>query len=339
MSDYSPFRSGYKISDIKKSPVKDLKKQAQYREQYEKWPKEQKVADFPTHIDLELSSACNLHCPMCHTVYINDPSFTKFKEERMKDSLMDFDLFQSIINEATQSKYFFSIKLNYRGESTIHPQIVEMIDYARYKGVYDIMLNTNGNYELVLTEQMINAGLTWLSVSLDAIKPETYKRVRCGGDYYLAYANALNMCRFADRLHLQVTFVDQKINHKEKDDFVKFWKQMPVHKVTTGDFYNPGELIKNVTAFTAKKYVKSDKFTCPQLWQRIMVLNSGKLYPCCHVFEEPEDLYLGKFPDVSIKEAWNSEKLANIRKIHATGEYRKVDTCSRCAYPKSLVRE
>lgn len=331
---YSPFRAGY--TPILKGQFRDDELFKQYRLQYEQWPKEHILGDFPTHIDLELSSACNLHCPMCHTVYIHDPSFKKFKEQRLKESLMDFDMFKRAIDEAVQYKHFFSIKLNYRGESTIHPQIVDMIRYAKSKGVYEIMLNSNGNHPTSLLDEMVEAGLTWLSISLDAIRPATYERVRAGGNFYEAYASAIYMCKFHKKLHLQVSFVHQKLNTDEKEEFLEFWKKMPVNKITIGDFYNPGELIKNEKAFAVNHYDKSDSFSCPQLWQRILIMNDGKIYPCCHVFEEPDDLYLGVFPTTSIKEAWDSEKLKAVRDFHKVGDYQKVGTCSKCAYPKTV---
>lgn len=338
MENYSPYRAGH--SYIKKHDIvsKDPARHAQYREQYEQWPKEHRVADFPTHLDLELSSACNLHCPMCHTVYIEDPSFKKFKEHRMLESLMSFDLFKKAIDEATQYNHFHSIKLNFRGESALHPDIVKFIDYAKQRGVFDIMLNSNGNYDIKLTEEMMEAGLTWLSISLDAINPHTYDKVRAGGNFYRAYATAIDMCRFVDRANVQVSFVRQKANAAEEKEFVAFWEKFPIHKIVIGDFYNPGEMIKNDSAFVVLNYKKSDKFSCPQIWQRILIWNNGNMYPCCQSFEGPDDLFLGNLSDTSIHDAWHSDKLTAIRKCHEVGDYSKVSTCSKCSYPKQKVQ-
>ena len=339
-SEYTPFRSGHHYISKKQGDAahRDPDRYNRYREQYEKWPHQQRLSEFPTHLDLELSSACNLHCPMCHTVYIEDPSFKKFKSNRMKEALMDIDLFKKAINEATQYDHFHSIKLNYRGESTLHPQIVDFIAYAKSKKVFEIMLNTNGNYDVELNQQMVEAGLTWLSISLDAINPGTYARVRAGGDFYRAYASAIDMCRFAGDVNCHVSFVKQKINFDEVDEFLSFWNKMPLKKILVSDVYNPGELIKNDSAFTVLNYKKSDKFTCPQLWQRILMFNDGRMFPCCHAFEAPDDLLLGDFHDVSIHEAWNSDKLQNMRRIHKDGDYQDIATCYRCAYPKQPVQ-
>lgn len=109
---------------------------------------------------------------------------------------------------------------------------------------------------------------------------------------------------------------------------------MPVNKIVMADFYNPGELIKNDAAFATQQYERLEKFTCPQLWQRIVIWNDGRMYPCCHSFEGAEDMYLGNLRDITIHDAWLSPKLQAIREHHRTGDYSAVATCSKCAYPK-----
>ncbi len=339
MVDYTPFRQGhqYIVKETDDAAARDPLRFERYREQYEQWPAVHRLGEFPTHLDLELSSACKLRCPMCHTVYIDDPSFKKFKEKRVQEALMDFDLFQKAINEAVDYDHFHSVKLNYRGESSLHPQIVEFVQFARDKGVFEIMLNTNGNYPVSLTQEMVDAGLTWLSISLDAISPETYRKIRVGGDFYMAYSVALDMCRFSGWVNCHVSFVKQKRNYDETDEFVQFWGRMPLKKILVSDIYNPAELIKNESAFTSLSYRSTEKFTCPQLWQRILIFNDGRMFPCCHSFEAPDDLYLGNLKDISIYDAWHSEKLTKMRAVHAKGDYQDIGTCYKCAYPKQKI--
>jgi len=328
---YSPFRSGHHYQDVNER--KQSEEYRAYREKYEQWPANRRLADFPIHLDLELSSACNLRCPMCPTVYIDDPSFAKFKEGSGA-AMMPMDMFRKAIDEGKRHGDFSSIKLNYRGESTLHPQIVEMIAYARDAGVIDIMMNTNGNYPHSLNEEMVDAGLTWIAFSLDAIHPATYDVCRRGGNFYTAYSVALDMCRFVDRLHVQVGYVVQRMNKDETEDFVEFWSRMPVHRILVSDAYNSGGLIKNEKAILTKKYSSVDSFCCPQLWQRIVVWNDGRMFPCCHAWNAPEDLFLGNIADTTIKDAWDGEKFSEIRRLHSEGRYLEVGTCVDCPYPK-----
>ena len=44
------------------------KEYLEYRKNWELYPKNLFVSDYPLLIDLELASICNLKCPMCYTI-------------------------------------------------------------------------------------------------------------------------------------------------------------------------------------------------------------------------------------------------------------------------------
>lgn len=308
----------------------------EYRRKFEEYPKQDIVSDFPINVDLELSSQCNLRCPMCHTLYIEYPSYLAYKRGD-PSKFMPLETFTKAVDEAVQYRDFAAIKLNFRGESTLHPEIDGFVRYARDRGVLDILLNTNGNYPLELNERLVDAGLTEIAFSLDAIDPKTYPKVRVGGDFYLAMSNVFVMFRYRDRIRVRVSFVRQKANFQETEAFVRFWESMGVDKITVNDCYNPAELMKKDLAVV--KYRKPEKFTCPQLWQRLLVMDNGDVYPCCMAFEGPEELRLGNIRDGALKAMWNGEKLERLREIHRRGDYQSLPPCSRCTYPKYPVEE
>ena len=84
-----------------------------------------------------------------------------------------------------------------------------------------------------------------------------------------------------------------------------------------------------------KKYYTDDqfvdkpleKFNCVQPYQRLTLRNEY-MYPCCVSFNK--ELKLGSIREMSIYDAWNSEKMREIREIHKSGEYRKNKTCKDC---------
>jgi len=335
MPDYTPYRSGHTYVR-NYDPAKFGERYAAYRRKWEAYPKDQVVSDFPINVDLELASMCNLRCPMCHTVYIENPSYPAFvKQDATR--FMTLETFKRAIDEGVRHEDFSAIKLNFRGESTLHPRIDEFIRYAKERGVFDIMMNSNANYPPELNERLVEAGLTDIAFSLDALTPETYKKVRVGGDFFLAMSNVTRMLRYKGRIRIRVSFVHQKANTHETDAFVRFWTDMGVEKILVSDVYNPAELIRK--DMLVKKYAAPPVFTCPQLWQRLMVLDNGDVYPCCHAFEEPEDLKLGNIHETSLAGIWRGEKLHHLRDLHARGEYRAIATCATCAYPKQIAKE
>ena len=75
----------------------------------------------PLSIDVELASICDLACPHCSREYIVTP-----------DKIMNMNLYKKIIDEISIMEVP-SIKLNWRGEPLLHPNIFECIDYAKKK--------------------------------------------------------------------------------------------------------------------------------------------------------------------------------------------------------------
>ena len=100
------------------------------------YPRLHYVSKFPDHIDIEISSACNLRCPMCYTI-------TDEFKEKVKVGLMDFDLFKKLIDECSKFNPY-SIRISFRGESFIHPDVFDMIKYAKDSGIKEVSSLTHG---------------------------------------------------------------------------------------------------------------------------------------------------------------------------------------------------
>ena len=61
-----------------------------YRKKWVDYAKNQITSDYPLLVDIELSSICNLKCPMCYTI-------TDKFGEAVNTKRMDMDLFKKII--------------------------------------------------------------------------------------------------------------------------------------------------------------------------------------------------------------------------------------------------
>ena len=122
---------------------------------------------FPIHIDFEVSSLCNLKCPMCYRPF----------RATTDDGLMDFSVYKKGIDECAKFG-LYSIRLSWRGEPTLHPKLPEMVAYAKTKGIKEVSFITNGvKLRGKLEEELVRAGLDYFSVSIDGMN-ETYERIR-----------------------------------------------------------------------------------------------------------------------------------------------------------------
>ena len=131
----------------------------EYRHNWLSFPQNQEISDYPLLVDIELSSVCNLKCPMCYTI-------TDEFKKHVNVTKMDWELFQKIIDEIKGNVP--AIRLSLRGEATLHPKFIEAIQYAKAHGVKEVSMLTNGSK---LTEpffiQMAEAGIDWITISID----------------------------------------------------------------------------------------------------------------------------------------------------------------------------
>jgi cyclic pyranopterin phosphate synthase len=68
------------------------------------------------------------------------------------------------------------------GEPLLHPRAVEMVAYVASLGFEDVALTTNGTRLERLAAPLREAGLKRLTVSIDSLKPDRFRRITRGGD-------------------------------------------------------------------------------------------------------------------------------------------------------------
>ena len=72
-----------------------------------------------------------------------------------------------------------SLKLNWRGEPLLHPQLCEIIRHAKEQGIVDVIINTNATHlDDSYAEKLLNSGLDYIIFSFDGGTKETYEKNR-----------------------------------------------------------------------------------------------------------------------------------------------------------------
>ena len=99
-----------------------------------------------------------------------------------------------------------------------------------------VTLTTNGT---LLNEKrmskLLKTGLHMIDISTDAASNETYKKIRVGGDLNITQSNILKLLKLRKDVQAKtkiiVSFVEQKENSHEVDDFKRFWDNQDVDEV------------------------------------------------------------------------------------------------------------
>lgn len=301
-------------------PKNNNPKYIEYRKKWEELPSKKEVSEFPLHLDIEITNACNLRCPMCFRRVMKD-----------EEGFMDFDLYKKLVDEG--EKYgLSSINLAWRGEPLLHPKIFDMIQYAKEHGVVEIRINTNGT---LLNEdrikKLIKSGIDKVIFSVDGVTKDTYNRIRIGADFDKVIENIKEVIRVRGSMKrkwpsIEVQIMDLKQTRKEVDKFISTWKNL-ANRVVVCAYRNPfGEEKDDFRV--EQPYTK--KFPCVQLWQRLAIIWNGRTYMCCG--DNVGSVVLGNAKKDRLYDIWHGGKLNRIRALHKNYEFNKIPACKICEF-------
>ena len=273
----------------------------------------------PIRVWIELTSFCNFRCVMC-------PNKDLKKEDK---GYMDFELYRKILTEL-QGKVF-EITLVHRGESLLHPQIIEAVELADSLGFYT-RIHTNGS---LLTEdlsrKMISAGLDRLSFSFDGCDKETYEKIRRGGRFEKTVNNIVRFLEIKKEMGskkpetaVEVIYFGDESKEKflqNMDNFKAPFHDLPLDHIVTKELHNWAGEIK-------KDEMDKPVSICPFPWNALIITWNGNVIPCTQDFF---GYYVaGNVRDSTIKSVWNSDKMVYLRKKLSRLDAVEFETCSKC---------
>lgn len=289
-----------------------------YREAWTEYPRKQIIADYPLLVDTELSSLCNLKCPMCYTI-------TEEFKKKIKATLMDYSLFQKIIDEITGKVP--ALRLSLRGEPTLHPHFIDCIRYAKENGIGEVSFLTNGSTLTsdVFTEIM-QAGADWITISLDGMD-ETYEDIR-------------KPLKFRETLSKIVSARNIKEKAGSHKPVIKVQSIWPAIRENTEHYYNTLMPYVDLIAFNPlidylgndQDIIYMDSFICPQHYQRLVIASDGQALMCANdpVNMEP----VGNAATESIYSIWHGPRLTEIREMHKNNLFQSIPVCRKCYLPR-----
>lgn len=289
-----------------------LKDKEKIREDQLKRGRLQDAGDFPKVVLIDSVSYCNLKCSMC-----------VHQEMTRKKGLMPWDLFTKIIDEVAANDKSARVWMVFFGEALIRkkkkPTIFEMIAYAKGKGLTDVVLNSNANLmDDEAARGLIGSGLDAIYIGIDAFTPETYAKVRVGGNHERTVNNVIHLIKLKKELNAKnpevfVQFVEMDVNAAEKEDFIRFWTEQGATvkirpKVSwAGSIDAPNLVLGN-----------EDRWPCYWAMQSMSITDTGKVVTCA--VDLDARFIAGDITSQSLKEVWNG-RLQELRNLHINKEF------------------
>lgn len=281
-------------------------------------PKQFILRNFPIHLDIEATSRCNLRCTFCDKLPLME-----------KGQLGDIDigLYKKIIDEGEQND-LCSIKLSYRGEPLLHPRIVEMVHYAKEKGILDVYFNTNGMLLTAeLSKRLIDAGLDRISISIEGTDPEKFETARVGAKFSMIFDNVKSLMELKAKMNVdypRVRIQSVFLPDLNVDEYKRFWEPY-CDEVAVVDYKDESKRISGL------KY----DWACPQLWQRMTIEWDGTVLPCNN--DDLRQLSPGNANQISIKDCWNHNIVNDVRRLHRSGSGDEITDCNGCPWRTAQI--
>ena len=246
---------------------------------------------------------------------------------------METKYFKKVIDECATHKSHYSIRLSWRGEPFLHPEIFDLIRYAKKKGIKEVSTLTHGGF---LNEEkfkeLMDAGLDWLTISHDGTGKE-YEKIRAP----LKYEESLAKIK---RYH------EIKKERKSVKPVIKIQGIWPAIEKGPEEFYETfspivdqviaSPLLDFLRVDTEREYIEN--FTCPVLYQRLTIGSTGEVYLC--VNDEMGSVVVGDVKKQSVEEIWKGKKLQKAREIHLKHlGVQELSPCKYCMYPRKTKKD
>jgi len=276
---------------------------------------------FPVVILIDNCNACNLRCSMC-----DHPNMKQYR----KVQLMPMELYAKLVDEIAVERPDVRVWNIFFGDPFMCHDMAKRIRYAKDKGLTDVVLNSNGvMMRPEKSRAVIDAGLDAMYVGIDAFTPETYAKIRIGGDYDKAVRNVLyyrdylaSHGRKDQRLFVQ--FVVSDINEAEAEAFQAFWTEQGINVKLRPKVSWAGL----VSADNLETVADADRLPCYWLMRTINICADGRAALCsvdvhCRV-------PCGDANTHSIKELWAGQ-LRAYRAMHLERRFAELpEMCRQC---------
>lgn len=301
---------------------------------------------WPTHLQIEPTTHCNLRCALCPvTEGMDRPA-----------GHMDFNLFKKVIDEI--GDYIFLILLWDWGEPFLNPSIYEMIPYARHKGIR-VVSSTNGHpfTQAEHVNKVVRSGLDTLIVAMDGISQETYQRYRQRGNLESVLQGIRAIVARKQVLNsktplINLRFIVMKHNEHEIPQLKNLAKSLGVDALTLKTLnpycdatYAENRAIKKEehddflpkdNRYRRFKYtgrgknrIRLKRNPCKNLWNNPTIHWNGIVCPCTYDYNERyilADLKTDTFENV-----WFGTPYRNMRRQFRS-DWEKINLCNECSY-------
>ncbi|MCD6311272.1 MAG: radical SAM protein [Elusimicrobia bacterium] len=155
-------------------------------------------------VTLEVTSACNLHCPVC-----NIPNLKRAK------GFMSLDDFKKIADKLPSRIKL--MRMNFAGEPLLNRDVFKMIAYSKsVRPDIKIHISTNATrLDKFQPEEIINSGLDSIAIAIEGDTKQIHESYRRGSSFEAICRAAENLCGYKKSVEAEKpVIIQQTLLHK-----------------------------------------------------------------------------------------------------------------------------
>jgi hypothetical protein len=274
--------------------------------------------DWPAHVQLELTNACDLRCRHCH---FHGEGVVK---ERAVGHMAE-RIWRAALAEIATWHTALTVQPWGMGEPLLHPQLWQVVAAAKAIPRTTVGFYSNGmQWQASDCDAAITSGLDWVCFSVDGLDPARFAHYREGGELARVVTTITSLVAARERAgvalpRLRINMVAYDDGMTAAETFVERWRGI-ADSISISRFRPVGS-----RRFSP---IELPRVPCYQLTTLLPVAWDGRVAMCCEdpQIKEP----VGLFPETSLAELWRGAHLQRLRDAHARGDFAVSELCKDC---------
>lgn len=273
---------------------------------------------------IELTNRCPMRCAFC-------PRGVPGKMTR-PTGFMDLALFRRLLPQLpARQREYRPLELHHLGESLLHPEVAQFVAAATEANLPTEMSVNPSLLTPQLAQQLLDAGIYRLVLSLDGTDEETLLQLRGpAARFSQAERNIEALLEqvarrgsMAPRIVIQM--IAMSANRHQRDEFLRRFGQRGLPTVHA--YIKP---LDGDDPQTGRPNGEPLRYLCSYPFRSVVVLWDGRVVPCCR--DDDARLVLGDLREQSLFQIWSGPAARALRRHHRRGDFPQGHLCHGCAW-------
>jgi len=273
----------------------------------------------PPTVYVEITNECNLNCVMCDRKSLS--------RQKLR---MEMKMFERVIDNASDIGVPV-VKLNRFGEPLMQPHLIEMINYAKKRGIPRLFFSTNATMlDSEMSRKIIASGIDTVTFSVDGGTSQTFEKIRRGAKYDEVLKNIETFVKLRDEMgrkkpRMVLNTILMKDTRDEMALVFKKWAPIvdKINVIPVGRYGNVED-----RSWIDRGSLEREKKVCNHPFDRLLVFWDGTVTVCCADING--ELSVGNVVDDGIDTLWKNETIQNIRRSLIAKNYESIPLCASC---------